>query len=416
MSKLPLTRRQFTVGSLAATALSTSGVKIASAATKLAPVKIGVILPASGLHAQVGIACKRAIDIAAGFLGDLGLSAEILFADAESSVDVGRAKAEKLIGEGAQVIIGAYNSGITAAIAQVCEQKEVPFVINIAAAPQITEQGYKYVFRNFMTGEQLTRQGLELMKDLFKTIPAGQQVPKTAVLMHVNDTYGQAMRKGIDKLFPTLDMPFEIVDTISYDPKATSLSTEVRRLKSKKPDLVLPVTRLNDAILMVKEFVKQRFEPLAVISPGSPGMYEKQFYSVLGKYSEYLITNTAWFNPQSNLTKQAKEIFYKKFPEEQFDMNVAFTLEAIYIAAEAYKRAGTGNSQELRKALSETNVKERIILGGPIAFDEKGQAKDIRSASLQNLQRKPQVILPVSCKEADCAVYPMPSWRAKERV
>ena len=346
----------------------------------------------------------------------MGLNAEILFADAESNVDVGRAKAEKLIAEGAQVIVGAYNSGITAGIAQVCEQKEVPLVINIAAAPQITEQGYKYVFRNFMTGEQLTRQGLVLMKDLFKTLNPGQPVPKKAVMMHVNDTYGQAMRKGIDKLFPTLDMPFEMVDYISYDPKATSLSTEVRRLKSKSPDLVLPVTRLNDAILMIKEFVKQKFEPMAVISPGSPGMYEKQFYDVLGKYSEFLMTNTAWFNPKSQLTIQAKELFFKTFPKEQFDMNVAFTLEAIYIAAEAYARAGSGNSKELRQALSETNVEERIILGGPIGFDEKGQAKDIRSASLQNLERKPQVVLPVECKEAACAVYPMPGWNAKERV
>src|SRR3546814_3715966 len=85
-------------------------------------------------------------------------------ADTESSVDVARSRAEKLVNEGANILVGAFDSGQSAAIAQVAEQKGVPYVINIAAAPQITEQGYKYVFRNFPTAPMLVRNGLTLMK------------------------------------------------------------------------------------------------------------------------------------------------------------------------------------------------------------------------------------------------------------
>src|SRR3546814_11265986 len=63
---------------------------------------------------------------------------EIMNADTESSVDVARSRAEKLVNEGANVLVGAFDSGQSAAIAQVAEQKGVPYVINIAAAPQIT--------------------------------------------------------------------------------------------------------------------------------------------------------------------------------------------------------------------------------------------------------------------------------------
>ena len=88
----------------------------------------------------------------AGILKELGLPPlQIMNADTETNVDVARSRAEKLIGEGAQLLVGAFDSGQSTAIAQVAEQKGIPFVINIAAAPPITEQGYKFVFRNFPT-------------------------------------------------------------------------------------------------------------------------------------------------------------------------------------------------------------------------------------------------------------------------
>src|SRR5574339_302613 len=123
-----------------------------------------------------------------------------------------RARAESLIQEGANVLVGPFDSGAAAAIAQVAEQRGVPFVINIAAAPQITEQSYKYVFRNFQTAIDIVRNGLDLIGELFQ---ATRTVPRTAVYMHVNDTFGQAMTKGINAMLPRrTQLPFKIVDTI----------------------------------------------------------------------------------------------------------------------------------------------------------------------------------------------------------
>ena len=421
MSLFSVTRRQFTIGSVAAATAVSSPI---SFATPTKTVKIGVLLPISGVLAQMGIACATAIGILEDFLHDIGLSAEIHLEDTESSVDVSRAKTEKLIASGVNMVVGTFGSSDTAAIAQVCEQKQMPLVINLAAAPQITEQGYKYVFRNFQTGPMLVENGLSLMGDLFKSLKKGQEPPKRAVLMHVNDNYGEAMRKGISELLPKMNLPFEVVGTISYDPAAKSLSTEVKKMESYKPGLIMPVCRLNDAIMMVREMVKQRVgqrrgkndEPLqAIISPGSPGMYEQQFYK-LGKYSEYLITNTAWYNPKSKLTQRAKLLHQAKYPDKQFDMNVAFTLEAIYIAAYAAKAAGSFDRESIRESLSNINLNERITLGGPISFDSKGQGIGMKSASLQNLQRRPQVIFPTECREATCFKYPIPAWNSPERV
>src|SRR5690348_4569048 len=121
-----------------------------------AALKVGVLLPRSGVQAGIGQDCQRGVDIAPGILKDLGLPAlAIMNADTETKVEVARSRAEKLISEGAQILVGAFDSGQSTAIAQVAEQKGIPYVINIAAAPQITEQGYKFVFRNFPTAGML---------------------------------------------------------------------------------------------------------------------------------------------------------------------------------------------------------------------------------------------------------------------
>jgi branched-chain amino acid transport system substrate-binding protein len=194
--------------------------------------KVGVLLPRSGLQAGIGQDCQRGVDIAPGILKSLSLpDLAIMNADTESNVDTARARAEKLISEGAQLLIGAFDSGQTTAIAQVAEQKGVPLVINIAASPAITEQGYKFVFRNFPTAGMILSDAFANQKEVFALAGAA---PKTVVFMHVNDTYGTAMAKGIGSVMPKFEMPYTIAEEIAYDPAARDLSVEVAKAKAQR--------------------------------------------------------------------------------------------------------------------------------------------------------------------------------------
>ena len=121
--------------------------------------------------------------------------------------------------------------------------------------------------------------------------------------MHINDTFGQANKAAIDRIFPTMNLPFKIVELIAYDPAAKDLSVEVAKAKATNADILMTVTRLNDAIILVREMVKQRWEPMGIISPGSPGMYEQQFLDTMGKYGDYVITTVPWANPKAEMTK-----------------------------------------------------------------------------------------------------------------
>ena len=171
-----INRRRFNQALAAAGALSAfSPFGIVHAQSR--KLKVGVLLPRSGVQGFIGQSCQQGADLAPGVIRQmLGVDIEIMSADTESNVDTARTRAERLIQEGANVLVGAFDSGQTAAIAQVAEQRGVPLVINVAAAPQITKQGYKYVFRNFQTAIDIVRNGLDLIGDLFQ---ATHTVPRT---------------------------------------------------------------------------------------------------------------------------------------------------------------------------------------------------------------------------------------------
>ena len=398
-------RREFGLGSFAIGAsLAANGFRRARAQTTA--LKVGILLPRSGFEAQIGQGCQRGFDVAVPILRDMGYAIELMLADTESKPEVARVQAEKLIDEGAHLLCGAWDSGQTAAVAQVSEQHGVPLVINIAADPKITDQGYKFVFRNFPNAPMLMNGALSLMKDLFETTGT---IPKTAVLMAVNDTFGNAAQNAINTLVPKLGIPFRILDVISYDPQAKDLSTEVAKAKNSGADLHLAVTRLNDGILMVREMVKQRYEPMGIISPGAPGFYERPFSKALGKYAEYAFSHNAWMDPNQPLTKTIDAAFGKMFPNDPFDLNVGFSFEAALIAADACKRAGSTNSQALVEALRTTHLAQRVMIGDPIRFDEKGQNVGNRLASLQIRDSKPTVVLPAANAGAK-PVFPAPGW------
>jgi branched-chain amino acid transport system substrate-binding protein len=408
------TRRDFN----RAAVVTGAGALAAPAIVRAQPkkLKVGVLLPRSGALAFIGQSCQRGADISPALLREMyGVDVELLNADIESNVDVARSRAEKLVDEGAQVLMGAFDSGPTAAIAQVAEQRKVPLVVNIAAAPQITEQGYKYTFRNFTTAGELITNGLALTRDLFH---ATGSAPRTAVFMHVNDTFGTSMAKGIAAILPKLDyLPFKLVDTIAYDREARDLSVEVAKAKATNADFILLVSRLNDAILLVRELVKQRWSPQAILSPGSPGMYEAQFYKALSnRYSDYCISNVPWYNPKAELTKRVEAQFNKQFPQEKLmfhALNVGFTFEAMMIAADAFKRAGTADGAQLADALRKTNITEHVMIGGPIQFDAKGQNTHIASACIQNRGGEPKVVLPANAAQAK-PVFPVPGWQERK--
>ena len=397
-----LTRRGFAAGAGAAGLLAATGTPFNSARAQGGPLKVGVLLPRSGAQAGIGQDCQRGVELAPAILKELGLpELAIMNADTETNVEVARARAEKLINEGAQLLVGAFDSGQSTAIAQVAEQKGIPFVINIAAAPQITEQGYKFVFRNFPTAGMILSDAFANQKELFE---ATGVAPKSVVFMHVNDTFGTSMQQGINAVMPRFNMPYQIVEQIAYDPTARDLSVEVAKAKATGAQALLMVSRLNDAILITRELVKQRWSPMAVLSMG-PGWYEDQYLKTLGKLSDGPISFVPWYDPHKRLSKQLDAALAKAYPGINMNTNHVFTFEALLVAADAYKRARSTDPKSLADAIRTTNITDNVSIGPGIQFNDKGQNDKLKNAAIQNRGGK---LLTIAPKEASNAKPELP--------
>jgi branched-chain amino acid transport system substrate-binding protein len=402
-----LTRRTFSAA-VAASAASFAAPAIVRAQS--GPLKVGVILPRSGFEAGIGQDCQRGVDVSAAVLKTLGLpELQIMSGDTESNVDTAREHAEKLINEGAQLLVGAFDSGQTTAVAQVAEQKGIPLVINVGSATQITEQGYKFVVRNFPTAPMLLNDELAEQMEVFAL--AGTS-PKTAVFMHVNDLFGTQMAQGIRGLMPKYNVPYTIVDEISYDPGARDLSVEVTKAKAANAEILLVVGRLNDAMLLTREMVKQRWTPPAILS-GGPGWYENQYTKTLGKLADGPISLVPWYDPNKKLTAALLAEFAKAFPDLNMNTNHVFTFEALLIAADAYKRAGSADPKALADALHTTNITDNVSIGPGIKFDAKGQNVWLRCGAVQNRDGKQVTVAP---KEAANAKLEWPIKPYQDRV
>jgi branched-chain amino acid transport system substrate-binding protein len=398
--------RRTVVAGIGAAGLVAGASPFSIARAAAAPLKVGVLLPRSGVQAGIGQDCQRGVEIAPAVLKDLGLpELEIMSGDTESNVQIARSQAEKLISEGAQLLVGAFDSGQSMAIAQVAEQRGVPFVINIAAAPQITEQGYKYVFRNFPTAPTILSNAFQQQKEIFSKVGSA---PKSVVFLHVDDTFGTAMATGIGKVMPKFDMPYEVVETIAYDRDARDLSVEIAKAKATGADALLVVSRLNDAILLTRELVKQRWTPDAVLSMG-PGWYEDQYLKTLGKLSDGPISFVPWYDPKKELSQRLTAAMKEAYPDVNLNTNQVFTFEALLVAADAYKRAGSGDPEPLTEAVRTTNITNNVSIGPGITFNEKGQNDKVTDAAIQNVDGELVVVAPGQAAVAE-PIWPMPPY------
>ena len=367
--------------------------------------KVGVILPLTGVVSFPGVATRKGTELAIKMLGEQGTKLDVFFADTESKPENGRVAAEKLIRDGCSILVGAWDSGATISAAQAAEAAKVPLVVNIGSARQITESGFTQVFRNFEPSDGIVGKGV----NLFKNLLAGSFQPRSAVVLHVNDTFGQATSGAVKGAWEKAGVNIKILDTISYDARARDLSVEVAKAKATGADLVAPITRVNDAILIVREMVKQDYNPMAIYGPSSPGPYEKAFTDALGKYSNDYLVSVPWYDPSLPMTRRVLERWSKEFPNDRFELNSGFGWESILVVADAFRRAGSSKPADLHAALRQTNIAEHIMYGGPITFDAKGQNPNIGVPMLQVQNQQPVVIAPADVAQSK-AVLPMRKW------
>jgi branched-chain amino acid transport system substrate-binding protein len=157
----------------------------------------------------------------------------------------------------------------------------------------------------------------------------------------------------------------------------------VARAKATGAEALVMVSRLNDAILITRELVKQRWSPKAVLSMG-PGWYEDQYLKTLGKLADGPISFVPWYDPNKKLTPQLEAAHRKAHPDISLNTNHVYTFEALLVAADAFKRAGSTDPRALADAIRATSIRNNVSPGPGIQFDAKGQNDKLKNSAIQN--------------------------------
>ena len=416
-----LPRRRFLAGAGAAAGLAGVGFPAVLRA-QAKTFKVGVIHPVTGPLAEPGQACRLgaqmaadAINAAGGIKALGGTRLELLLGDTQTKPDVGRSEAERVVNQGAQMLVGSFDSGSTAAMVPVAQQKHVPFLVDIAAADPITanvakavkegQQKVQYVYRNFPTGSTFGRRAVQYFTEIFKE---ANVAPKRVVLMYCNDLFGQNSARGFQAAHAASKPGWEIVEVIPWPEPPSDLSTEVSRAKAAKPDIIAPITRPASAQVLLPELRKQRLDIMGVVSPGGPGLYEAGQIAVLKDDLEHVMASVPWPNFKHPRTKQLAEEYLKRSGGKTFDTNSGYSYDALFVLADVLERAKSADADAIVDALKKTNYTAGLMqYGGPIAFNEVGDNANAIPTMIQVQSQKPVAVWP---KDAALAkfVFPRP--------
>jgi branched-chain amino acid transport system substrate-binding protein len=377
-------------------------------------VKVGVVHTITGPLAEPGQACRlgaqmaaEAINAAGGIKALGGARLELILGDTQTKQEVARAEAERVINAGAQLLMGAFNSGDTAAMVPVAQQRRVPFIVDISAADPITanvaksvkagQQKVQYVYRNFPTGSMFGQRAVQFMSDIFKTAGVA---PKRVVLMYANDLFGQNQARSFQAAHKAGAPAWDIVEVIPWPEPPADLSTEVARLKAARPDIIAPITRPASALLLLPEITRQRVEAMGIISPGSPGLYEAGQIAQLKDQIELVMDNVPWPNFKDPRTRQVAEAYTKRSGGKTLDTNSVFSYDGMLLIADVLERARSTEPDAVVDAIRKTRFTGHLAVSlGPVVFNEVGDNPNASSAMIQVLGQKPVVVWPKDAAE-----------------
>ena len=90
----------------------------------------------------------------------------------------------------------------------------------------------------------------------------------------------------------------------------------------------------------------------------------------------------------------------KANPEISLNTNHVYTFEALLVAADAFKRAGSTDPKALADAIRTTSIKDNVSPGPGIQFDAKGQNDKLKNSAVQNRGGKLVVVAPKEAANA----------------
>ena len=340
-------------------------------------VKVGIVLPLTGPQAKFGEIEKKSFDLALEEInaagGINGKKLELVMEDDTGRPDVGRSVVEKLITKDKVVMLGGgYSSSVTYAVAGVCQQNQMPFLVNTGSADKITTSGWDYIFR--------LNPPVSHYADSVKTLLAEKVKPKTVAILYENSLFGTKGASSFEKICENAG--YKVLLKEGYEHGGIDYKPVLVQIKKLNPDIVYMVSYIMDASLLMKQAKELKLTPKMFIG-GAAGFTLPEFAENAGVASDKVISATLWHQV---LPFPGAMDYYNKFVAKHnkpTEYHGAEAYSACYVIADVLKRAKSFKNTDIKQALSETDM---MTVFGPVKFTTWGKMKNQNIATTYVVQ------------------------------
>jgi branched-chain amino acid transport system substrate-binding protein len=378
----------------AAVALAACGKKEEAPAPKAAPVKaaepaaviikIGHVAPLTGGIAHLGKdnenGARMAIEEinAAGGLkvGDTTIKLELVPEDDKADQKEGTIAAQKIVDSGAVAVVGHLNSGTSIPASKIYADASVAQISPSATNPKLTEQGFKTTFRVVANDNQ---QG-----GVLANYASDQLKAKTIAIIDDRTAYGQGLADVVERV--AKEKGIKVVAREFTNDKATDFNAILTKVRGAKPDVVMYGGMDATAGPMAKQMKQLGIKSTLL---AGDGVCSPEFIKLAGDAAGILHCSMAG-EAVEKMPKGADFVanFKKRFNAD-VQVYSPYSYDAVYVIADAIKRAGKADRASITAAMPATNYPG---LTGQIAFDEKGDIKGGAISMFQVVDGKMQYV------------------------
>ena len=394
-TRLPLTRR-----TMLAAAAATIIAPRAFAQTP-AEVKIGLLVPLSGLYARPGTVMKMGAEMAidhinkAGGVKALGgAKLKLVILDSGDTVEKAKNAAQRMVAQESDLVAssGAYLSSFTLAATEVTERAQLP-MLTLSYSDLITDRGFKYVFQTSATAASQARQALPLLMKLAQS--ASGKLPKTVAIITDNTGASVAsakpMREGLLK-----EIGLELVMDETFTPPLSDATPLVQKVRAAKPDLLffLP-TVISDAKLVLEKMNEFGLSQgrIPTISFGIAIAEPDILQTINPALLQGVLTCVGSWATKGHEALIAE--LKTRYNEPWMTQNAISTYGDMWVIKNALEKAGKADKVAVADALrSMDGGPSKYYPGGIIKFDDKGRRVDAEMTVVQWQNGIPVTVFP----------------------
>jgi branched-chain amino acid transport system substrate-binding protein len=335
-----------------------SGGKEASGEGKVTA-DIGVISYISGPGAAYGEAITNGLKLANEEINKEGdVKINLVIEDSAGKQDQALTAAQKLMNsKNVTAIIGPTLSTEMNVVGPEADLNGVPIMGTSTTAEGIPQIG-EYVFRNSLP------EALAIPASIDKAIEK-YDAKKVAILYGNDDVF---TKSGFDTMKKAAEEKgLEILTIETFQKGQSDYNAQLTKIKGLKPDMILASALYNEGAVIMDQARKLGIDVPFV---GGNGFNSPEVIKIAGDAANGLIVATPWYGDKDD---QKVQDFVKKYEEKygkKPDQFAAQAYDALYIMAEALKKAGDADRDAVRDALAETKDFQGIL--GSFSFDKDG--------------------------------------------